>query len=78
MQASDYLEKHRVYELFQSLLKNLAVHKPKDPLSFMITLLGQPTDNLRIIVAGGPGTGRVSQVNKIVKEFGYVRACFTV
>lgn len=46
-QADDYLDQHNVYELFGSLLRNLVLHKPKDPLSFMIDALEQPVQQVR-------------------------------
>lgn len=31
-----YLESKKVYELFEDLLKNLIIHKPLDPLDYLI------------------------------------------
>jgi hypothetical protein len=36
-----YLEQKQVYELFEDLLKQLIVHKPKDPLEFITDKLKQ-------------------------------------
>ena len=34
-----YLEEYQVYELFESLLQQLLVHKPAKPLDFLINQL---------------------------------------
>lgn len=44
--ASLCLVQHNVYELFAGLLRKLVIHKPKDPLSFMITALEQPVQQV--------------------------------
>ncbi len=73
--AGDYLERHRVYELFQSMLRSLAIHKPKAPIPFLISTLTQRQDQKRIIL-GAPQNAELSSRNvqaaKIVKEFGVV------
>jgi hypothetical protein len=40
------LLQHNVYEMFAGLLRKLVIHKPKDPLSFMITALEQPVQQV--------------------------------
>ena len=37
-----YLENKHVYELFEDLVKSLVLHKPADPLTFMVDKLSQP------------------------------------
>jgi hypothetical protein len=36
IQTGDYLEKHGIYELLSSLLSELAVQQPTDPLTFLV------------------------------------------
>lgn len=36
-----YLDNKQVYELFEDLLKQLIIHKPKDPLEFITEKLKQ-------------------------------------
>ena len=37
--ASEYLEQHQVYQLFQSLMSSLAINRPSDPTEFIIQTL---------------------------------------
>ncbi|KAK6175319.1 hypothetical protein SNE40_013807 [Patella caerulea] len=37
--ATDYLEKHRIMELFNNMTSNLIYHRPDDPKQFMIEIL---------------------------------------
>lgn len=37
-----YLEENQVYELFESLLKQLVINRPEQPLDFLIQKLSQP------------------------------------
>lgn len=71
--ASDYLDKHNVYDLFGSILKDLVVNQPKDPIAHMISMLERPKERLRCIVLGPPGSGVDDQVNAILAEFGMVK-----
>ncbi len=47
--AGDYLEKHHVYQLFENLMQQLIIHKPNDPIEFLITQLQQPAGKLYTI-----------------------------
>lgn len=71
--ANDYLDKHNVYELFGSILKDLVITRPKDPLSHMITLLERPMEVLRVVVFGAPGSGREDMIRRIAAEFGVIQ-----
>ena len=52
--ASSYVEQHKVFQLFESLLQNVLVDKPDDPIDHLIKQLSR--DNVpRIVVAGPPG-----------------------
>lgn len=41
-EAQRYLEQKNVYEIMQSMIEDLLMHQPEDPLSHMISHLGQP------------------------------------
>lgn len=71
-EADDYLDQHNIYELFGNLVKQLAMQRPKDPYSFMVNLLEQPTCVPKIIVIGPPGAGSTTQVAYIAKEYGAI------
>eukprot|EP01083_Nonionella_stella_P300272 1024117_1 len=38
-QASEYLEKHQIYQLFSSLMSSLAIQRPSKPIEFLIQKL---------------------------------------
>jgi len=71
--ADDYLDQHNIYDLFSHLLKQLAIHRPKDPYSFMLDILDQPVNTRKIIVVGPPGCDKETYVQNIVAEFGVVK-----
>lgn len=51
----DYFEEHKVYELFEKLLKELVVNQPDEPLDYLINRL-QSKDVKRIFITGLPGS----------------------
>ena len=82
--AADYAEQHDIFRLFQRLLQELVIHKPEDPLEFLIKTLQTPEGFLtdffnfthctapKIIIAGAPACGKGTQCELIVKRFGLV------
>ncbi|OJW18850.1 MAG: hypothetical protein BGO49_17660 [Planctomycetales bacterium 71-10] len=74
--ASDYLERHRVYETFHLLLKSLTIHRPKDPVAFMISQLDEPEERLRVVLLAPPDarlSSRATLLSALVDKFGLVR-----
>jgi adenylate kinase len=74
--ASDYLERHRVYEMFHHLLKNLVIQRPNDPISFLISQLEEPEEKLRIVVVAPPNPALSSYtqlITHITERFGVAR-----
>merc|ERR1712038_1432047 len=56
-----YAEKHGVFEMYQRLLSELLIHKPDDPLTFLVDQLKQENDDLpQVIVLGPPASGKKS------------------
>ncbi len=41
-QVAQYVEKNKIFQLFEELLQQLIVHKPNDPLDFLIDYLSTP------------------------------------
>lgn len=70
-QSAEYAEKHDVYRLFQRLLQELVIHKPENPLDFLIQTLQTPAAP-KIIIAGAPASGKGTQCELIVKRFNVV------
>lgn len=50
-----YLERNRVYHIFEDLLKALIVKRPDDPIQFLIQRLQEP-ETQKIFVVGPPGS----------------------
>ena len=34
--CEEYIEDHKLYEVFEDMMKSLIVHKPEDPVKFLI------------------------------------------
>jgi len=52
--SAAYVEKHKVFQLFEQLLQQLLIDKPDQPIDHLIRLLKRE-DVPRIVVAGPPG-----------------------
>jgi len=76
-EADDYLDEHNIYGLFSSLMRQLAIHQPADPLNYMQQALQQPIEQLRILVVSPPHPTTVSSVNNIVRGLGLIRLQFS-
>jgi len=68
--ADDYLDQHNVYELFSSLMRRLVIAKPKDPLSFLLSALEQPAQQLRVLVVTPPHATSSAVLSRAVRELG--------
>lgn len=66
----NYFEEKRVYYLFEKLLKELVIIKPKDPIDFLIKRLKTP-DTKRIFITGNLGTNRKEISLSIANHLGY-------
>jgi adenylate kinase len=66
-----YMEAHDIKPLFERLLKDLVVHKPADPISFLIKRLRSP-QGPKIVIAGPPAAGKGTQCELIAAKFGVV------
>eukprot|EP00965_Chrysotila_dentata_P003232 104996-Pleurochrysis_carterae.AAC.3 len=53
--SAAYAEKKKLFQLFEKLLQDLLVHKPKDPIAHLISTLKVP-EVARVILLGPPGT----------------------
>ena len=52
--AAQYAEEHKIFQLFESLLQEVVIAKPDQPIDFLIKALKR--DNVpRVVVAGPPG-----------------------
>ena len=46
-----YAEKHGIFEMYKRLIEQLIIHKPNDPLAFLIELLQVPTVPTVMLIA---------------------------
>ncbi|XP_062399906.1 adenylate kinase 8 [Sardina pilchardus] len=54
-----YAEKHEVFDLLQSLVRNLVVDKPEDPIQYLIGMLKKGSVEVpRVILLGPPAAGK--------------------
>eukprot|EP00966_Prymnesium_polylepis_P109796 2540681-Prymnesium_polylepis.1 len=52
--AASYVEKHKVFQLFEGLLEDLIIKRPEDPIDHLIKALKRP-EVPRVIIFGPPG-----------------------
>eukprot|EP00163_Fabomonas_tropica_P009966 TRINITY_DN1990_c0_g1_i1.p1 TRINITY_DN1990_c0_g1~~TRINITY_DN1990_c0_g1_i1.p1 ORF type:complete len:501 (-),score=120.14 TRINITY_DN1990_c0_g1_i1:90-1592(-) len=69
--AATYVERHHIFELFESLVQELVVRQPTDPIKFLVDTLKNERPH-KVILAGGPASGKGTQCQLLVKEFGFV------
>lgn len=65
-----YFEEKRVYDLFEKLLKELIINKPKDPIDYLIKRI-KTKDVKRVFITGSPGTDRKEISLSLAEFFGY-------
>lgn len=79
------MQQHQIDALFSTLTKDLIRERPTDPIDFMIQRLTDmkqkkgtssvdDNDTFRrvVFVLGGPGSGKGTQCDRMVKELGMV------
>uniref|UniRef100_A0ABK0LNR2 Adenylate kinase 8 n=1 Tax=Rattus norvegicus TaxID=10116 RepID=A0ABK0LNR2_RAT len=56
-----YGEDYHIFEMMQSMLEQLLIHQPEDPISFMISHLRRNNDNVpRVVILGPPASGKTT------------------
>ena len=45
----EYLEDQKVYDIFEDMMKSLIIHKPKDPIAYLIKKLTTPESNSHLV-----------------------------
>jgi adenylate kinase len=69
--AATYVERHKVFQLFESLLQDVLVARPSDPLSHLITSLKrEPVP--KVVIAGPPGAQARSVCELLASKKGMV------
>ncbi|XP_051492853.1 adenylate kinase 8 isoform X2 [Apus apus] len=69
-----YAEERELFRLLQNMLKELLIHKPNDPIEFMIDHLKQHNDDApRVCVLGPPASGKTTVARWLCKHLGAIR-----
>ncbi|XP_051749818.1 adenylate kinase 8 isoform X2 [Ctenopharyngodon idella] len=64
-----YAEKHDIFHLVQTLVRNLMVDKPEDPIQYLINFLKRDSvDVPRIILLGPPASGKRTIAKKLCEH----------
>lgn len=58
VKIEEYFEEKRLYELFKTLFKDLLIHRPDEPLDYLMEKLKNPKPAMRLFVVGPPGSNR--------------------
>lgn len=62
---------YRLYELFKNLFKDILIHRPDEPLDFLMEKLKDPKSPTRIFVVGPPGSNRKEIGLSLSDHFGW-------
>ncbi|XP_054076511.1 adenylate kinase 8 isoform X1 [Rissa tridactyla] len=69
-----YAEERELFRLLQNMLEELLIHKPDDPIQYMINHLKQNNDDApRICVLGPPASGKTTVAMWLCKHFDAIR-----
>lgn len=66
--TNEYLESNEVYDLFDSLLKQLVIHQPANPIKFLMEQLKKKPP-LMVCVLGPPGVNRSRFCGRLAAEY---------
>ncbi|NXC45724.1 KAD8 kinase, partial [Penelope pileata] len=71
---ADYAEQRELFRLLQHMLEELLIHKPDDPIQFMIDHLKQSNDDApRICILGPPASGKTTVAIRLCKHLDAIR-----
>ena len=68
--VEEYLEEKKVLDLFQSLTKQLLIHRPDNPLDFLIDKIGKK-EPIRVFIVGPPGSMAKNLWRRLWKDLGF-------
>ncbi|XP_051664146.1 adenylate kinase 8 isoform X2 [Manacus candei] len=69
-----YAEEQGLFQILQNMLEELLIHKPDDPIEFMINHLKQNNDDApKICILGPPASGKTTVAMWLSKHFDAIR-----
>uniref|UniRef100_A0A8C3GH52 Nucleoside-diphosphate kinase n=1 Tax=Cairina moschata TaxID=8855 RepID=A0A8C3GH52_CAIMO len=72
--AGAYAEQRGLWRLLQNMVEELLIHKPDDPIQFMIDHLKQNNDDApRICILGPPASGKTTIAMRLCKHLDAIR-----
>jgi len=71
LKIEEYFEDKKVYELFKSLMKDLTIYQPENPIDFLMHKLEHPKQR-RMFIIGPPGSNRKEVALSVADHFGAV------
>ncbi|XP_062873818.1 adenylate kinase 8 [Trichomycterus rosablanca] len=72
-EIATYAEKHEIFELIQTLVKNLVIDKPADPIQYLITILkSDSVDVPKVVLLGPPASGKSTVAKKLCEHIGAI------
>ncbi|XP_040387539.1 adenylate kinase 8 isoform X2 [Cygnus olor] len=72
--AGAYAEERGLWRLLQNMVEELLIHKPDDPIQFMIDHLKQNNDDApRICILGPPASGKTTIAMRLCKHLDAIR-----
>jgi len=68
LKIEEYFEEKKVYELMKGLMKDLVIHRPENPIDYLINKLEKPKMRW-IFIIGPPGSGRKEIALSVADHF---------
>lgn len=66
----DYLEEYKVYDYFYELMKDIILHRPKNPVDFLIEKISK-SECYRCVIVGPPGFSRLGLGRLVAGKIGW-------
>lgn len=67
--TEEYMKRHQVSQMFENAVRKLVMEQPEDPVAFLKRAFAYP-DTLKIMISGAPASGKGTQCELIVQEYG--------
>jgi adenylate kinase len=63
-----YMQENDVYMIFETMMKNLIIEQPQDPVPYLLDILQKPQTK-RIFIMGPPGSKRKEHILTLADNF---------